>query len=81
MPDRAVVNASPLILLAKAGHLELLRALGRELMVPDAVVEARLVYHWHQVSRPRNRPLSAPARARNRSEKDRLRVAKKALVS
>ena len=39
MPDPAVVNASPLILLAKAGRLELLRALGRDLIVPDAVVE------------------------------------------
>ncbi len=39
MPDPAVVNASPLILLAKAGHLELLRTLGRDLIVPDAVAE------------------------------------------
>lgn len=39
MPDPAIVNASPLILLAKAGRLGLLRALGRDLIVPDAVVE------------------------------------------
>ena len=39
MPDPAVVNASPLILLARAGRLELLRALGRDLIVPDAVAE------------------------------------------
>lgn len=39
MPDPAVVNASPLILLAKAGRLELLRALGRDLIVPHTVVE------------------------------------------
>lgn len=37
MPGPAVVNASPLILLAKAGRLELLRTLGRDLIVPDAV--------------------------------------------
>jgi hypothetical protein len=39
VPDPAVVNASPLILLAKAGRLELLRALGRDLIVPQTVVE------------------------------------------
>lgn len=39
MPEPAVVNASPLILLAKAGRLELLRALGRDLIVPDVVLE------------------------------------------
>ncbi len=39
MPGPAVVNASPLILLAKAGRLELLNALGRDLIVPDAVLE------------------------------------------
>ena len=39
MPDRAVVNASPLILRAKAGRLDLLRALRRDLIVPDAVIE------------------------------------------
>jgi predicted nucleic acid-binding protein len=39
VPGPAVVNASPLILLAKAGRLELLRALGRDLIVPDAVAE------------------------------------------
>jgi predicted nucleic acid-binding protein len=32
------VNASPLILLAKAGHLELLRVGGVEVRVPDAVI-------------------------------------------
>lgn len=39
MPDPAVINASPLILFAKAGCLELLRVLGRELLVPAAVIE------------------------------------------
>lgn len=39
MPGPAVVNASPLILLAKAGRLELLQALRRDLLVPKAVAE------------------------------------------
>ena len=39
MPDPAVVDASPPILLAKAGGLELLRAFGRDLLVPDVVAE------------------------------------------
>ena len=38
MPDRWVVNASPLITLAKAGHLALLTALAREILIPEAVV-------------------------------------------
>jgi predicted nucleic acid-binding protein len=36
--DLWVANASPLIALAKAGHLELLTKLGPELLLPDAVV-------------------------------------------
>lgn len=38
MPDPAVVNASPLILLAKIDRLDLLRSLRRDLIVPDAVL-------------------------------------------
>lgn len=34
-----VVNASPLIALAKIGHLDLLLAPSRILMIPEAVVE------------------------------------------
>ena len=39
MPDRWVVNASPLILLAKIGHLHLLTELADELVVPEAVLD------------------------------------------
>lgn len=39
MPGPAVINASPLILLAKAGRLVLLRGLGRDVIVPDAVLQ------------------------------------------
>lgn len=38
MPDRWVVNASPLIILAQAGHLALLTALASEILLPEAVV-------------------------------------------
>ncbi len=38
MISSRVVNASPLILLAKARHLELLRVGGLEVRVPDAVI-------------------------------------------
>ncbi|MHB1558577.1 MAG: DUF3368 domain-containing protein [Isosphaeraceae bacterium] len=37
-PVRRIVNASPLILLAKAGHLDLLRAGVSEVVVPDPVL-------------------------------------------
>lgn len=39
MTDRRVVNASPLIALAKAGHLYVLWDQGIEVLVPQAVVE------------------------------------------
>ena len=39
MPERWVVNASPLILLAKIGHLHLLTELAAELVVPEAVLD------------------------------------------
>ncbi len=38
MSDVWVVNASPVIALAKAGHLRLLERSCRELLVPEAVV-------------------------------------------
>lgn len=42
MGERAVINASPLILLARGGHLGLLRAFANEIWVPEAVaVEIR----------------------------------------
>ena len=37
VPDRWVVNASPVITLAKAGHLTLLTALATEVLLPEAV--------------------------------------------
>ena len=37
MPDQAVVNASPLIFLAKAGRLEFLQLAAPEILVPAAV--------------------------------------------
>lgn len=39
MPNPLVVNASPVIVLAKTGFLELLRILGDPVLVPTAVVE------------------------------------------
>ena len=37
MPDVLVVNASPVIVLAKAGHIGLLDALAREILLPASV--------------------------------------------
>ncbi len=34
-----VVNASPVILLAKVGHLDLLRQLGQPVVIPEAAVQ------------------------------------------
>jgi predicted nucleic acid-binding protein len=39
MADRAVVNASPLVILSRAGRLELLRLVGDRIVIPQAVVE------------------------------------------
>lgn len=39
MPDLYVVNASPLIVLAKVGHLDLLIGLAQAVIVPDKVAE------------------------------------------
>lgn len=38
MHDVWVVNASPLIVLAKVGHLDLLERLAHEILIPEAVV-------------------------------------------
>ncbi|MCX6066235.1 MAG: hypothetical protein NT121_10855 [Chloroflexi bacterium] len=38
MPERWVVNASPLIVLGKVGQLDLLTKLPQRIVVPDAVV-------------------------------------------
>ena len=38
MPEVWVVNASPIITLAKAGHLDLLTELADDVLLPDAVV-------------------------------------------
>ena len=38
MPEFWVVNASPVITLAKAGHLDLLTQLADDVLVPEAVV-------------------------------------------
>ena len=39
MPEPPVVNASPLIVLSRAGHLDLLLLLGDRIVIPDVVVE------------------------------------------
>jgi predicted nucleic acid-binding protein len=39
MPEAPVVNASPLIVLARAGRLDLLLLLGDRIVVPDVVAE------------------------------------------
>ncbi len=42
MPEPAVVDASPLVVLARAGRLDLLRLLGERVLVPETVaVEVR----------------------------------------
>ncbi len=51
MPDIWVVNASPIITLAKAGHLDLLTKLADDVLLPDAVV--------NEISQA---PVSDPAR-------------------
>ena len=38
MPECWVLNASPVITLAKAGHLDLITALATDILLPDAVV-------------------------------------------
>lgn len=39
MAERWVVNASPLIVMAKIGHAQLLSALADEIVVPQTVVD------------------------------------------
>lgn len=41
MRETWIVNASPLISLAKVGRLDLLRAAEREVLIPAAVAEER----------------------------------------
>ncbi len=39
MPDKAIVNTSPIIVLAKIQHIHLLRALYRQILIPQAVAD------------------------------------------
>lgn len=39
MPDRAIVNASPLIFLANAGFLDLLKSAAEEILLPKVVAD------------------------------------------
>lgn len=70
MPDQRIVNASPLILLARAGHFDLLRFGANRVVVPDAVITEILAHGPHDpaasavqaaswLERVSNLPLSA----------------------
>ncbi len=39
VPDNAVVNASPIIVLARIGRIDLLQALYKQIVIPNAVAE------------------------------------------
>lgn len=39
MAKQAIINSSPLIFLSKAGHLDLLRLVAEEILVPTPVIE------------------------------------------
>lgn len=68
MSEIWVANASPIIVLAKCGYLELLTQLSRELLIPQAVVDEilagpdddparqQVAAHWGQTRLPRQIP-------------------------